>query len=74
MYTEFHITPNELDHDLLMKIKELFKSSRRIAITVEDELDETEYLLRSEANRNMLEQSMKEAELGKTVKVNIGKR
>lgn len=64
MYTEFHITPNELDHDLLMKIKELFKSSRRIAITVEDELDETEYLLRSEANRNMLEQSMNEVKLG----------
>lgn len=74
MYTEFHITPSELDHDLMMKIKELFKSSRRIAITVEEELDETEYLLRSETNRTMLEQSMKEAELGKTVKVNIGKR
>lgn len=74
MYTEFHITPSELDHDFLMKIKELFKSSRRIAITVEEELDETEYLLRSETNSNMLEQSMKEAELGKTVKVNIGKR
>lgn len=74
MYTEFHITPSELDNDLMMKIKELFKSSRRIAITVEEELDETEYLLRSEPNRTMLEQSMKEAELGKTVKVNIGKR
>jgi hypothetical protein len=70
MYTEFHITPSELDNDLMMKIKELFKSSRRIAITVEEELDETEYLLRSETNRTMLEQSMKEAELGKTVKVN----
>jgi hypothetical protein len=70
MYTEFHITPSELDNDLMMKIKELFKSSRRIAITVEEELDETEYLLRSEPNRTMLEQSMKEAELGKTVKVN----
>lgn len=58
----------------MMKIKELFKGSRRIAITVEEELDETEYLLRSEANRAMLEQSMKEAELGKTVKVNIGRR
>tara|TARA_R110002072_G_scaffold101368_1_gene223244 strand:- start:389 stop:613 length:225 start_codon:yes stop_codon:yes gene_type:complete len=74
MYTEFHIAPSELDHEFLANLKALFKKSSRIAITVEDELDETEYLLRSEANRTMLEQSMKEAEDGKLVKVNIGKQ
>lgn len=74
MYTEFHISPNELDETFLLKLKALFKKSSKIAITVEDEPDETEYLLRSEANRKMLEQSMKESGSENLIKVNIGKK
>ncbi len=73
MYTEFHISPKELDAKFLLKLKTLFKKSSKIAIMVEDEPDETEYLLRSTANRKMLEQSIKEAEAGKLIKVNVGK-
>lgn len=74
MYTEFHIKASDLDEKFLKRIKALFKSSKKISITVEEEPDETEYLLRSEANRKMLEQSIKEAESGNLIKVNIGKR
>jgi len=74
MYTEFHIKPSEIDEKFLKKIKTLFKKSKKVSIMVEDEPDETEYLLRSNANRKMLEQSIKEAESGKLIKVSIGKR
>lgn len=74
MYTEFHIKPSEIDEKFLKKIKTLFKKSKKVSIMVEDEPDETEYLLRSNTNRKMLEQSIKEAENGKLIKVNIGKR
>lgn len=74
MYTEFHLKPSEIDENLLKKIKTLFKKSKKVSIVVEDEPDETEYLLRSDANRKALEKSIKEAEKGKLIKVNIGKR
>jgi hypothetical protein len=74
MYTEFHIKPSEIDEKFLKRIQTLFKKSKKISITVEDEPDETAYLLRSENNRKMLEQSIKEVEKGKLVKVNFGKK
>lgn len=74
MYTEFHVKPGELDEKFISKVKNLFKKSKKISITIEDELDETEYLLRSEANRKMLRKSMEEVERGELIKVNIGKK
>ena len=44
MYTSFHLKANELNEDFLKSVKALFKS-KRISIIVEEELDETEYLL-----------------------------
>jgi hypothetical protein len=46
---------------------------KTISITVEPEMDETEYLLSSEANRKMLLESIKQAENGELVKVDFGK-
>jgi hypothetical protein len=74
MYTEFHIKPSEIDEKFLKRIQSIFKKSKKLSITIEDEPDETAYLLRSENNRKMLEQSIKEAEKGKLVKVNFGKK
>ncbi|PIX34677.1 MAG: hypothetical protein COZ21_15605 [Bacteroidetes bacterium CG_4_10_14_3_um_filter_31_20] len=73
MYTEFHINANALDISFIKSVKAMFKS-KPISIIVEEEQDETEYLMRSEANRKMLEQSIKEVESGNLIKVNIGKR
>ena len=74
MYTEFHLKPEEINEKFLQKIKKLYKKSKRISIVVEDEPDETAYLLRSEANRKVLQQSIKEAESGKLIKVDFGKK
>ena len=71
MHTTFHYdTPSELNSDFLKAIKTLFKN-QRITVTVEAEMDTTEYLLRNEANRNFLEKSIKQMENGDVVKVNI---
>jgi antitoxin YefM len=68
MYTEFHIKADELDESFLKSIRSLFKK-KRISILVEEEQDETEYLLKSEANRKMLMQSIRQSEKGELVSV-----
>lgn len=72
MYTSFHINVNELDNNFLKALKVLF-GNKSVSITVEEEQDEAEYLLQSEANRRMLYKSMKQAENGELLTVNIGK-
>ncbi len=70
MYTSIHIKANELDESFIAGIKAMFKN-KRIAISVEEDLDETEYLHSSEANRKHLADALKNAEQGKTTKVDI---
>ena len=72
MYTEIHIKADELDESFLKSIRSLFKK-KNISIIVEEEQDETEYLLQSEANRKILMQSIRQAEKGELVSVNLGK-
>ncbi len=72
MYTTFHIKAIDLDESFLKKLKRMF-GKKNISIIVEEELDETEYLLSREANRKMLDKSLKEAKAGKLTKVNIDK-
>ena len=72
MYTTFHINTNELDINFLKGIKSLFKN-KNVSIIVEEDQDETEYLLASEANRKILEQSLKNVEEGKLIEVDIEK-
>ena len=69
MSTTFHLdTASELNMDFLIAIKTLFKN-QRISVTVEAEMDETEYLMSSEANRVFLEKSMEQIKNGEIVKV-----
>jgi hypothetical protein len=69
MYTTFHLdTTSELNTDFLKAIKTLFKN-QRISVTVEAEMDETEYLMSNEANRLFLEKSMNQIKNGEIVKV-----
>ena len=72
MYTSFHLNTSELNEDFLKKVKAMFKS-KRISITVEEDLDETEYLLSTPANRKHLENSLSNVKAGKMTKVNIDK-
>jgi hypothetical protein len=71
MYTTFHLdTTSELNTDFLKAIKTLFKN-QRISVTVEAEMDETEYLMSTEANRLFLEKSMNQIKNGEIVKVKL---
>jgi len=72
MYSEFRLNANQLDIKFLNSLKALFKD-KTISIIVEEEMDETEYLLTSEANRDMLLKSLEQAEKSELIKVNIGK-
>lgn len=72
MYTTFHINADELDEKFLKIVKKIF-NRKAVAITVEEEMDETEYLLASPANRKMLERALRSADTGNLVEVNIDK-
>ena len=70
MYTTFHLKASELNENFFKAVKTMFKS-RNISITIEEDMDETEYLLASEANRKMLEKSLENVEQGKLIEVDI---
>ncbi len=72
METVFRLTFEEMTTDFIKSLKSLFKEkSTRVTITIGAGADETAYLLSSEANRKVLEKSLKEAKSGKLKKVNI---
>ena len=66
MTTTYHLSANELSADFIKSLKSLYKG-KKISITVEPEMDETEYLLASKANRNMLLSRIKDAKEGKNL-------
>ena len=72
MTTTYHLSANDLSVDFLKSLKSMYKG-KTISITIEPEMDETKYLLSSEANRKLLLESIKQAENGEFVNVNIGK-
>lgn len=62
MHTIYQINANELNESLLESIRTLFKD-KEIEITI-TERDETEYLLRSPANREFLLRAVERVEKG----------
>jgi len=52
MQASFVLDSNELDYELIDKIKEIFQN-KRIELTI-SESDETEYLFASDANKEIL--------------------
>jgi hypothetical protein len=69
MITTFETEANKIDNQFLEAIKTLFKN-KRIKVTIEDEIDETEYLLSNELNKEFLLRSIKMAEDGDVVSFN----
>ena len=65
MQTIYQINANEIDQGLLESIKAVFKD-KEIEITV-TERDETEYLLRSPANRESLLRAVNDIESDKNI-------
>lgn len=66
MVATYRLHVNELSVELLNSIKAAFKD-KTVEIVVSDVVDETDYLLASEANRRHLSDSIKELEEGKGV-------
>ena len=52
MYTVYHLNANELDDKFLESLKTLF-AGKSVEIVI-SEVDETDYLLRTDANRQRL--------------------
>ncbi len=60
MYSTYRFNANEINENFLNSIKSLF-ANKEIEITI-SEVDETEYLLSSENNKNHILEAMKNTE------------
>jgi antitoxin YefM len=67
MFTIYHANADELDAQFLDSVKTAFKH-KQVEITV-SEADETEYLLRSPANRQHLEKALADVASGRNIVV-----
>lgn len=71
MHTTYHLNANELDEKFIESLKALFRD-KDIEIVV-SEVDETAYLLRTEANKERLLKAVANVEKGENlVEVKIG--
>lgn len=68
MTTTYHISPDELNDDFLQKLKNTF-GRKQLLITVEEDEDETFFLLSTKENRDKFKQSLKELKEGDLVSV-----
>ncbi|MDB5198912.1 MAG: hypothetical protein JWO92_875 [Chitinophagaceae bacterium] len=66
MKTLFRLNEKELTDDIINIIRTTFKN-KEIEITVSDFLDETEYLLSSDANKKHLQKSIADIENGEGI-------
>jgi hypothetical protein len=66
MTATYKLHINELSPELINSIKEAFKG-KTVSITVSEDIDETDYLLSNEANRQFLEDSESELKAGKGI-------
>jgi len=68
MTTTFHIAADELNEEFLDKVRLAF-GKKQLLITVEEDDDETFYLLSTKSNRMKFKQSLNELERGDFVAV-----
>jgi hypothetical protein len=73
MYTTYHFNSAvEINADLLKSIKAAFKS-KPVVITVEEDQDETAFLMANPTNKSMLLKSMAQDKNGEFISVIIPK-
>ncbi len=70
METTYRLNAKELSDDIIQSIKKAFKD-KDIEITVTDRMDETEYLLSTEANKKHLYKSIDELEKGQGIQMTL---
>jgi antitoxin YefM len=67
MELTYHLNANELNEDFINTIKKLYKG-KDLEVTVQVKEDETEYLLKSEANREQLLKAVKDVKNKKNLR------
>lgn len=73
MYTTYHFkSASEITTDIVEVIKTSFKS-KPIKLTIEEDDDETSFLLNNQKNKQVLFQSIEEDKKGNSIKINIEK-
>ena len=60
MQATFHLPFDKLNNDFLEKLKTLFSQNAVVEIRISEINDETNYLLSSPENRELLERSLKQ--------------
>lgn len=70
MTTTYRLNSKELSEEIIRSIKEAFKD-KDIEITVSDLVDETEYLLSTEANKKHVYRSIEEIEKGNGIPMSL---
>ena len=71
MYTTYHLSSaQELTTDIIEAIKTAFKE-KPVVITIEEEMDETAFLMANPANKAMLLKSIAQDKNGESVSVAI---
>jgi hypothetical protein len=75
METVFRVKVSDLNVSFLKKIKTLFKDEGEVEIKIHptSDDDQTAYLVSTENNRKLLEQSLQEAKAGKLKKLKLKK-
>jgi len=60
MIASFKLSMNELNIDVIEKLRSMFNDKKIIEIHISEEIDETEYLLSTSANRESLFRSLQQ--------------
>ena len=70
MISTYHINEKELTAEFLKNIKSLFKN-KTLTLTIAEEMDTTDYLLASPANKKHIQKSTSDLQKGKGTEMTI---
>ncbi len=63
---------NDLDSDLIEKLRSVFKNDNVVEINISDSLDETEYLMSTPAKRESLDRSLEQLKRREFISISAG--